>query len=37
MTLKMAVLAPMPIASARTATKLNPGERINRRAPCFKS
>ena len=27
MTLKIAVLAPMPMASARIATKLKPGER----------
>jgi hypothetical protein len=37
MTLKMAVLAPMPIASAATATSVKPGVRASRRAANLKS
>ena len=35
MTLKIAVLAPMPIASARMATTLNPGDRSEQTGPVF--
>ena len=33
MTLKIAVLAPMPRARVRTATVVNPGLRVSMRAP----
>jgi hypothetical protein len=36
MTLKIAVLAPMPSAKVKTATTVNPGACASRRRTCFK-